>query len=477
VTDTLPAQVVFLSSSIPCSGAGSVKTCPIGALASGASTSFTIQVRVLASTPAGNITNTASVSAHEQDPDSANNTATATTEVRTSADLILAKECKPDQPNTQPAGTSTFCDIYVDNAGPSDAVNVVITDQIISNTPITITAVTSTTTSGAAATCLPATPIGPTTTTTITCTDLVLPAGARDTIRVTFVANNAGDVNDTATVTSATPDPNPNNNSAVGRVSFRAAVDLRLTKTDAPDPVTAGMNLTYTLSVTNAGPSTAANVVVHDALSGQVSFVSATPSQGACQAGVVPGDPTKPLTCNLGALASGANATLIVVVKVNSDVPSGTIVVNNADVASDSPDSNTSDNVATASTTVQTRADLAVTKTSDANSYKPSTVVTYGITVVNNGPSKALNVVVTDNLPDLKAAIYQSDTGGCVLSTPTTLTCNLGDMAVAQSKTFFIYVLIKGSRGPVSNTASVTSATTDPIGGNNSSTKVVTIGK
>jgi len=104
-------------------------------------------------------------------------------------------------------------------------------------------------------------------------------------------------------------------------------------------------------------------------------------------------------------------------------------------------------------------------------------VVTYSINVVNNGPSKAVNVVVTDNLPELKAAIYQSDTGGCVLSTPTTLKCNMGDMAVGQSKTFFIYVLVKGSRGAVSNTASVASATTDPAGANDSSTRVVTIGK
>jgi uncharacterized repeat protein (TIGR01451 family) len=208
-----------------------------------------------------------------------------------------------------------------------------------------------------------------------------------------------------------------------------------------------------------------------------VSFVSASPSQGSCQAGVVPGDPTKPLTCNLGDLLSGGSATLTVIVTVNSDVPAGTILVNNADVTSDSPDLNTGNNIATESTTVRTRADLEITKTSDAAVYKPSTVVTYSINVVNNGPSKALNVVVTDNLPDLKAAIYQSDTGGCVLSTPITLTCNVGDMAVAQSKTFFIYVLVKGSRGVVSNTASVASATTDPVTPNNSSTRLVTVGK
>jgi len=62
------------------------------------------------------------------------------------------------------------------------------------------------------------------------------------------------------------------------------------------------------------------------------------------------------------------------------------------------------------------------------------------------------------------------------LSTPTTLSCNMGDLAVSQTKTFFVYVQVKGSRGEVSNTASVTSATTDPSAANNTSTRIVTVG-
>jgi uncharacterized repeat protein (TIGR01451 family) len=412
------------------------------------------------------------VVADQSDANSANNNATATTQVTEQADLQLLKECKPDQPNAQPAGTETFCDILVVNLGPSDARDVVITDKIISSTPITITAINSTATSGTPATC-PATPIGPTTDTTITCTDPVLPAGSRDTIKVTFIATNSGDVNDTASVASATPDPNTSNNSATGRVSFRAVSDLSLTKTDSPDPVVAGTNLTYTIQVSNSGPSSAPNVVVTDALSAQVSFVSATPSQGSCQSGVVPGDPAKPLKCNLGALANGGAATLSVVVTVKSDVPTGTILVNNAEVASDNADPNTGNNVVTATTTVATSADLVITKTSDAPNYKPSSQVKYQITVVNNGPSKALAVVVTDNLPDIKQAHYDSDTGGCVLSTPTTLVCNLGDLEVSQTKTFFIYVTVKGAQATVSNTASVASPTPDPNAANNTSTRVV----
>ena len=147
----------------------------------------------------------------------------------------------------------------------------------------------------------------------------------------------------------------------------------------------------------------------------QVSFVSATPSQGSCQSGVVPGDPAKPLEMQPRDAHSDrarSSATITVVVKVNSDVPKDTVLVNNAEVASDGADPNNGNNVVTVTTTVDTSADLAVVKTSDANVYKPSTQVKYQITVTNNGPSKAVNVVVTDNLPDLKAAIYNFDSQG-----------------------------------------------------------------
>lgn len=483
VVDVLPAGTTFLDSSIPCASTApppNEYTCTLGTLAPGETRSFTILVRVnadqlvLSGGPAI-ITNTATVAADQNDPNLSNNTATANTTVNEQADLRIAKECKPDQPNAAPAGTTTFCEIYVDNLGPSDARNVVVTDRIISSTPVQIVSVTVTSTVPPAGVCAPLS-TGPVTDVTITCTDTVLPVGARNTIRVTFTAANAGDVNDTATVSSSTPDPDSSNNVAVGRVSFSAVADLSLTKTDSPDPVIAGTNLAYRVEVRNNGPSTAANVVIKDSLPALVSFQSATPSAGGtCQAGVVPGDPSKPLTCNFGTLLNGATATIDVVVKVNSDVASGTVLVNNAEVSSASADPDNSDNIATQTTTVDTNADLEVSKTSDSPNYKPSTLVTYQITVRNNGPSKALNVVVTDTLPDTRQAIYQSDTGGCVFSNPATLTCNLGDMAVGQVKTFFVYVVVRGSRGDVSNTAVVSSATADAVAANNTSTRIVSI--
>jgi uncharacterized repeat protein (TIGR01451 family) len=109
-------------------------------------------------------------------------------------------------------------------------------------------------------------------------------------------------------------------------------------------------------------------------------------------------------------------------------------------------------------------------------------VIIYTITITNFGPSDSLADVVTDNLPNLKQATYQSDTGGCAKNakTPTVLTCTLGNLAVGTSKAFNIYERVNGTQGSISNTASVTSTftppTADPNTANNTSTRNVIIG-
>src|SRR4029450_8738088 len=68
-------------------------------------------------------------------------------------------------------------------------------------------------------------------------------------------------------------------------VAAASVIDLSITKTDRPDPVFVGAELTYTLTVRNAGPDTARNVRVTDALPAATSFVSAKTSQGTCTGG------------------------------------------------------------------------------------------------------------------------------------------------------------------------------------------------
>lgn len=463
VQDVLPSGVTFVSSTVACTSGTLAAGCNIGSLANGASATFTVLAQV-SSALTGLVTNTVTVSADQFDPNTADDTASATTTVTASADLAVAKTCKPDV-SSAVAGAPAYCSIVVTNYGPSDATAVSLTDTIVASTPFNIV-------SAVGATCTSST--GTNTKGNVACNLGTMKAGATATVTVTFNALNGGDIDDTATVSSSTPDPTSTDNSATGTVHYISSADLSVTKTSAPNPVVAGTNLTYTITAANAGPSTAANVVVKDTLPAQVSVVSATSSAGSCSGGI-PGNPAQPLICTLGSMNSGGTASITVVVKVNSSTPDGTILVNNASISSDTSDPNNKNNVATASAPVVARGDLAIVKTSDALNYKPSSVITYTVKVTNNGPSDSLAVVVTDNLPDFKQATYQSDTGGCTLSS-TTLTCNLGNMPLGTSKSFNIYELVNGNQGAVSNTASVASSTTDPNAANNTSTRVVTVG-
>ena len=108
--------------------------------------------------------------------------------------------------------------------------------------------------------------------------------------------------------------PDPRQQLAGGEHAVTGQVlsaDLAITKTDSPDPVVVGTNLTYTLTVVNNGPDGATAVNVVDTLPAGSAFVSATPSQGTCS-GVAT------VTCSLGSLANGATATVTIVVTPGS---------------------------------------------------------------------------------------------------------------------------------------------------------------
>jgi uncharacterized repeat protein (TIGR01451 family) len=127
--------------------------------------------------------------------------------------------------------------------------------------------------------------------------------------------------------------------------------DLGITKTDSSDPVLAGDNLAYTLTVSNNGPTDATEVVVADTLPTNIILVSVTPSQGRAteSAGVV--------TWNVGDLVSGASATLTIIVTVSSSAEDDSTLTNTATVSAVETDPNTADNSDTETTTVNKEGD------------------------------------------------------------------------------------------------------------------------
>lgn len=119
--------------------------------------------------------------------------------------------------------------------------------------------------------------------------------------------------------------------------------DLALNLSDSPDPVMINQRLSYSAVVANLGPDDATDVVLVDTLPANVSFQSAVASQGSCtQSGVT-------VTCTLGVLANGANATVNIIVYAPSTT--GTIT-NTADVSTSANDSNASNDNASENTTV-----------------------------------------------------------------------------------------------------------------------------
>ena len=464
VIDHLPSKVDFVTDDrgICTEGPTGTLTCNFGKVLNGDSSTVVIKTHVKAnaasSGPTG-ITNSAEVSSVKViDPNTDNNSDSASTIVEDRADLRVTKLCKPDGPML--AGDTAKCTILVDNLGPSDARSVVLTDTNVSNGSFTIL--------GAIAS-----PGGacPTAGGVVTCDLGTEPAGGRTTIVVTFTATEAQDVNDCASVSSDTPDPNHANDEACDGVSILAVSDLSLTKSDAPDPLVAGTNITYTLTVHNGGPSTATSVVIQDLLPSVVTVVSVSSVGGTCVPGV-PGDPAHPTRCTYGTLAPSATRTMTLVVSVNPG--DNRVVTNEATVSSPVLDPDLSNNTASATTSVQV-ADVGIQTTSDADTYKASAQITYTLTVINNGPGNASNVVVTDPLPlsaNDRVAILDP---ACTL-TGFTATCNLGTMAPLSIRTLTIAIVPKGKTGYITNTATVASTTFDPFASNNSSTKVVLSG-
>jgi uncharacterized repeat protein (TIGR01451 family) len=467
VTDTLPSQVEFVTDDRGACTEGPTGTlsCNFGKVLNGAASTVVVKVHVKANVvssaghPIG-ITNSAQVSSDKViDPNPANNSASASTIVEDQADLKVTKLCKPDTPMR--AGDVATCTIFVDNLGPSDARGVTLTDSHVSNGTFTIL--------GASASPGGACPVAGG---VVTCNLGTEPAGGRTTVVVTETATEAQDINDCATVSSATPDPSSSNDEACDGVSVIAVADVSLDKTDSPDPLVAGTDITYTLHAHNAGPSTAPDVAIRDFLPDSVSVVSVDGGVGGVCVPGVPGDPLHPTRCTYASLAPGATATMIIVVRVKPG--DHKVVSNEATVASDVLDPDTSNNTASATTTIRI-ADLEIVKTSDADTYKPSSEITYTLTVTNHGPGDAQDVVVTDDLPLDKTDRVAVLDSSCTLA-GTTATCDLGTMAPLASRTLTIAIIKKGKSDYVTNTATVSSSTFDPDGSNNSSTRVVFVG-
>jgi uncharacterized repeat protein (TIGR01451 family) len=451
LSDALPGGVSLISAQPSQGGCTGTTTlsCSLGTISPGGSVSIVIQGVPNA---AGRLTDSASVTSGVTDPDTSNNNAAVTVDAIDEpgeADLAISLGADPD-----PVQTDQVLTFFVDiaNFGPSDAVGVRLSDVL----PAGVTLISVQPAQGSC-----------TGTATLSCSLGTIAAGNDVSIEIQVVPNTAGTLTDTASATSSVDDPDTSNNDATVTVTANGpSADLALSLTANPHPVLVGQVLTYTLTITNAGPSDATDVTLSNQFPATVSLVSVQPSQGSCSG-------TTTLSCSLGAVISGADASIEIQVIPNQ---AGQIT-DTASVTNSTSDPDLSNNSASITVIVYTgqepQADLSLTKRANVDRIGVGAQFTYTVTITNAGPDDATGVVMTDPLPaGMTLVSLQASQGDC--SGTDTVTCNLGTVANGASATLILTVISQES-GNVVNQASVASSSIDLNDANNSDSATVSV--
>jgi uncharacterized repeat protein (TIGR01451 family) len=455
IVDQLPLGLLFEGSTGACvSNGGAPETirCDMGPLAAGATTMVTIMARVEPAVPAGtqleNVGRVEVVGAIDANP--GNDVAVVSATVVQVADLSIDKTVPV---SAQAAGTVLTYTLSVTNDGPSVATGVTIEDQL----PAAVIFLGTDRPDLCALAgpnllrCLVGT-MGPGTAIAID-VGVAIPANVPPGTLLVNDASVGGDG----------MDPDPSDDQDDETVLVEAVADLALSKTAEPNPVNAGERLTFTLTVTNSGPSDAPAVAVVDTLPAEVAYVGAV---GAFCSGV-PVGASGTLTCQLGALAAGASDSFQVFVDVDPSTQSGTVILNTAVVSGPgSSDPDPGDNDDEVEVDVETAADLSIGKSTVAE-VVPGQEFDWTVSVVNDGPGTATGVVVSDTLPAGTTFVSASGAScsGVAVGSTGTLVCSVGTMAPAASVNIDVRLRILDAAvdGQVlTNAAAVGSATNDP---------------
>ncbi len=459
ISDTLPAGTTASETEADCTLTAVLFRCTtVTPLAVGASRSYQLTLTLPAAYAATTLVNTATITTFPiPDPVAANNASTDTDTVP-QANLSITKTDSIDPVNP---GQSFSYTLTVNNAGPSTATNLTVSDTVPSQ--YTVTTVTS--------------PIGTcgNVGNVVTCTLPSMASGAAAwviTVNVTAKTTTPGGTYvNTATVSAASPnDPALANNTANNSNTVRSYADLVLTKSDGTAAVTAGTSTTYTITITNNGPSTEpAGVRFTDTIpAGTVG--SETEADCSIAAGV--------FTCTTAAtIAAGASRSYQLTLAVPSGYAPAT-VVNTANITvRPIVDPDLTNNSATDTDTVVRSANLSITKTDSADPVVPGQAFTYSLTVANSGPSDAATLSVSDTVPaQFTVTNVTSPAGSCGFAGQV-VTCTRPTLVNAATWVITVFVTTGAAApgGTFTNTATVSAATSDPVPANNSASQPTTI--
>ncbi|HET6770157.1 MAG TPA: S8 family serine peptidase, partial [Actinomycetota bacterium] len=120
------------------------------------------------------------------------------------------------------------------------------------------------------------------------------------------------------------------------------------------------------------------------------------------------------------------------------------------------------------------QADVTLLKTDPPGRAPTGRNLMYTLTVTNIGPDVALGVMVIDQLPASVAFVSATSTQGSCGHSSGTVTCNLGTLGAGATAT--IDIVVKPTvPGTITNTASVSASTPDPVGSNNTDSESTSV--
>jgi len=382
----------------------------------------------------GNVVSVTTVTANELDRNLTDNTVVAVSAANYAADLALTKTASAAQALV--ASPLTY-QLEVANRGPHDATQVQLTDRLpdtLELLDVTLSQGTHTVADGA-----------------VSCDLGSLAAGTTALVTLRTVPRLAGQVTNTAHLTSPEFDLVPENNVAHVVTTVGLAADLAVTKTASHDPAILGQQLSYTVTVTNRGPNTATGVTLIEQVPAGTLFPSVEDSpatwifDGTAFRGTLPD-----LAPNDG-----------LAFRFHLIPPQPGILTNRALALAHQADPDPTNSAVTNLTHVRAAADLAVRKSADPSPAALNLPLRYTLTVDNLGPHEATGVRLTDRLPSGVAVLSAETTQGTVSVTDGVVTGALGAMR-AGATAIVAVVVTPTELGLLTNLVQVAADEVDP---------------
>ena len=293
------------------------------------------------------------------------------------------------------------------------------------------------------------------------------------TVTGTVSPTATGTITNTASVTvpPGVEDSNPANNNAVDVDTLQPEVDLRISKTDDRTTVRPGEQVTYSIVVTNQGPSHVQGATVIDNFPASLTGVTYTSAATGNASGNTPSG-----SGSISDLVNmAANSSINYTVR-------GTVAANTADTLTNTAtvtaptgvvDRAPGNNSATDIDTVLREANLSITKTNNRTEVVPGDRVNYTIVVANAGPSDVQGATVRNTFPvTLNEVSYTSQPSGNA-SGSSSGSGNINDVVnlpVGSSISYFVNAVVaQTASGSLTNTATITppAGITDPVPANN----------